>query len=154
MKLSVHNRGVRAIVNWFMYHVGRRGSFLLFLAVLDFVYAWALKLEDTPQQVQKPDFILPWQAWAIWWLTTGVVVMVGAFLRKDVWAFSFAALLKGAWASVSLALWIQGRQPNGWLSAAVWMAFAGTVLVISSWPETLVLHTIEPEEIEVPHASE
>ncbi|MGH3303259.1 MAG: hypothetical protein ACRDOK_16575 [Streptosporangiaceae bacterium] len=144
-------------MTWYTIHVGRRGAFLLFLGLLDFVYAWALRLEDTPQQVIKPDFFLPWQALAIWWLATGVIATIGAFSQKDVWAFFFAALLKGSWASASLALWLRGEQPDGWLPAAVWATLAGTILVVASWPETP-----PPEggridgdiEIEVPHAHE
>jgi hypothetical protein len=110
---------------------------LLFLSVLDFVYAWALRLQDTPQQAHDPhlNYLMPVWAWGWVWFTAGLIVLIGAFIKKDVWAFVAASLIKTAWGSLSLILWLQGAQPNGWLSAVVWWSFAATVLVIASWPE-------------------
>jgi hypothetical protein len=129
-----------------MNHIGRRGAFLLFLATLDFVYAWALRLQVTPQQSHGPhlNYLLPVWVWGWIWFTTGLIVLGGAFARNDVWAFVCASLIKTAWAGLSFTLWVRGLQPNGWLSAVVWLAFAATVLLISSWPEVW-----NPEIIEV-----
>jgi hypothetical protein len=135
--------------------VGRRGAFLLFLAVLDFVYAWALHLATTPQQAHvQPDYLLPWQVWAVWYVVAGLANLAGAFAKKDMWAFAQAALLKAAWGSLSLILWFRGQQPNGWLSAVIWLCLAATVLVIASWPEPRAVVIVPVPDIKAPHAPE
>jgi hypothetical protein len=113
---------------------GHRGAFLFFLAILDLVYAWGLHLTATPQRAAA-DLYLPWSTWEVSWMLTGIFCAAGAFLRRDRGSFVLAAMLDFSWGGVSLANWLGGSLPNGWLSAVVWMAFSATVLIISSWPD-------------------
>ena len=115
--------------------VGRRGAFLLFLAVLDFAYGYSLWVA-TPRQ-RTFDLLLPWQAWALLWLTVGAVCAVSAVLRTgaDRFAFGCAAALKASWAAVFVRVWLYDRLPRGWVSVVIWLAFAAVVLLVASWPE-------------------
>jgi hypothetical protein len=113
---------------------GRRGGFLLFLALLDLVYAWGIWISVAPQSHQ-PNMLLPAQAWAAAWAVTGVICLTGVLLNRDRIMFAAAAAMKTSWCGLSMWLWTSGQQPNGWLSAVVWGAFAATVLMVGSWPE-------------------
>jgi hypothetical protein len=119
---------------WIMSHVGRRGAFLLFLAVLNFTWPFALHVQAV--QHLRTNFLLPWQAWAIWWGATGLIDLVGAFSKRDVWAFTASSMLKVAWASTYLVLWVRG-QPYAWFSVVIWLPFAAMVLIVASWPEVV-----------------
>lgn len=134
---------MRRLGTLFFHLVGRRGAFLLFLSILDFVYAWALHRQAAPQTIA----LLAPEVWVWMWAAVGLVCLVSAFIRRDRVAYSLAAALKCAWAGVSAYQWAEGRLPEGWLSAVVWLAFSGTVLIISSWPEARKL--IEPPDPEV-----
>lgn len=129
---------------------GRRGAFLIFLAILDMVYAWALYKYATPQEAAVNALLLPWQVWAPIWGSVGLVCLGSAFLKKDRIAFSLAAALKFAWGGVSFIQWMRNLEPNGWLSTVVWVAFSATVLIISSWPEPAPLpeHPSLPERFQ------
>lgn len=124
---------------------GHRGAFLLFLAVLDLVYGWALYKTQAPQQTARmvdEALLLPWQVWACLWGFCGFVCLFSAFSVKDRLGFALAATLKFSWGGVSLIEWIRDLDPNGWLSAVVWLSFSATVLIISGWPEPIQL--VEP----------
>jgi hypothetical protein len=127
--------------------IGFRGSFLLFLFVLDTAYAGALYQEATPQlkgpAEHAPDLLLPPLAWAGIWLVVGLVCLWGAFRAADRVPFACAAALKVSWGLVSLVLWIRMEQVTGWLSFVVWGTFAVTVLIVSSWPEPPPLRILE-----------
>lgn len=110
---------------------GHRGAFLLFLAVLDFCYGYA----QVAMPVSQTDLFLPWPWWGAAWIATGAVCLAGAFVRRDWWAFTAAAVLKAAWAAVMADTWLLQGVPRGWVSAVVWATFALTVLVVSSWPD-------------------
>ena len=116
--------------------VGRRGAFLLFLAILDFGYGYSL-IEVNLRQSLHADLLLPYPAWGIIWLSTGAVCAVGAVLRTgaDRFAFAAAATLKAAWGAVFVRVWLYDRLPRGWVSVIIWLAFAAVVLLVSSWPE-------------------
>ena len=114
------------------WRTGRRGLFLLFLAVLDLAYGWSLYATAGPQR--QLDLLLPWQVWGLVWCATGLVCAAGAFMRHDRIPYAVAAMLKTAWAAVFLLDWINGY-PRGWVAVAVWAAFAATVVMVSSWPE-------------------
>lgn len=116
--------------------VGRRGAFLAFLALLDAAYGYSL-LETTPAQQRTLDLLLPWQAWGIIWLATGAVCAAGMMLRTgaDRLAFAAAAALKVCWGAVFIRVWLYDHLPRGWVTVAIWLAFAAVVLLVSSWPE-------------------
>ena len=115
--------------------IGRRGSYLLFLAILDFIYGWALLNAFNPV-VKLTDLFLPVTAWAVWWLVTGAVCAVCAFLRDDRIAFMLATLIKFCWGSAMLfSWWLTTTNPLGWISGTLFLAFCAITGIVSFWPE-------------------
>jgi hypothetical protein len=128
-----------AMIGRVLGRIGRRGSALLFFALVDAVYGWGLHTLP-PVYAKSPAFsfylrVLPLDAWAWWWAVTGLVCLVGAFAKNDWFAFAFAMLIKFAWGVVSLLAWIDDKVYFGYATAAIWLAFAGFVLVVAGWPE-------------------
>lgn len=119
--------------------VGRRGVSLLFFAVLDIFYS--LSLAAPPAEAARSSTLLfiagvaPLWAWASLWGLVGGMCLAGAFLRSDQWAFSAVAGLKTLWGLTFLLGWIFTGLDRGWVSAVIWLAMAGWLLVISTWPE-------------------
>jgi hypothetical protein len=120
-------------------NLGRRGAVLLTLAVLDIVYAIGLFLPASgPHRSASTTFlsgILPLPVWAILWLIVGGLLAIGSFQLRDRWAYALAVGLKTLWGTVTLLGWVVTGVERGWLSAAIWLAFAVVILVISAWPE-------------------
>lgn len=148
-----------SLTGWLRCHLGYRGTFLLFLAVLDLAYGWSLWVAP-PRQQASADLVLGWHAWGAIWAAAGIVCAAGAPLRRDRFAYTTAAALKAAWASVAVRLWLFGHDPRAWVGALIWIAFGATVLVISSWPEPVLvpadlppLPEAEAPEAEVPGGS-
>lgn len=117
--------------------IGRRGAFLAFLALLDTSYGYILL--TIPPALQSLDLMLPWRAWAILWLATGGICLTGVFARRDLIQYTLAAALKTAWALLYVRLAAVQHVPYAWISAIVFLALAATVLLISSWPETVTV---------------
>ncbi|SRR6266705_3088201 len=123
--------------------VGRRGAFLVFLALLDLVLGYGLTqplpLGLKPRTIYGPMMDLaPIRWWAIWWVLTGLLCLVGALAdRVQTAAFVGAAVIKTAWACCYLVGWREHLPAfnRGWQSAAIFGAFAGVVLLISGWQE-------------------
>jgi hypothetical protein len=112
---------------------GHRGAFLLFLAVLDILFGYSLWATAAPQRLL--DLFLPWEAWGGIWVAVGLVCIAGAASVTDRWAFAAAAALKAFWAALAADEWLFQGAARGWVSAVIWLCFALTVLVVSSWPE-------------------
>lgn len=128
----------RRSVNIFR-RVGRRGSFLLFLALLDVTNAFALATPDK-QASSMPAYvflasILPLWCWAIPWAGVGLLCLFYAFRKNDAVAYGVAMFLKVFWALVFLLGWIFVHVDRGYLSTTVWGAFAAVLLLIATWPE-------------------
>lgn len=132
--------------------IGRRGTSLLFFALLDLVYG--LNLARPPAESKLSPtlafirYIAPLPVWAALWVAVGVVCLAGAFMHHDRWAFTAAVGLKTLWGATFLTGWIVAHLERGWVSAVIWLAMAGWVLVIASWPEptgTLRVHSLEIE---------
>ncbi|GAA0969685.1 hypothetical protein GCM10009555_017260 [Acrocarpospora macrocephala] len=122
-----------------LHRVGRRGASLLFLALLDLVYAVGL-LTAPPETRESDSFvfltgIMPLEVWAGAWALVGCLCLVYAFSLRDRVAFIAASLLKAVWANVYLVGWTAEEIPRGYVSAAVWLAFAGFIQVIAGWRE-------------------
>jgi hypothetical protein len=117
--------------------VGRRGAFLLFLAILDGCYSYALLALAVAPLRNAPDMFLPVQAWGCVWAAGGLVCMTGAWLQtgRDRVCFAFAAGVKAAWALLYLELWLGQGFADDWISVVVWASFSLTILLISGWPE-------------------
>ena len=111
--------------------IGHRGSFLLFLALLDFLYGYSLFV--TP--LQHVDLTLPFHVWGIIWICVGAFLLLGAFAKRDRVHYGVAATIKAAWAGVWVKLWMIHQIPHAWANVALWVSFSGLVVVVSSWPE-------------------
>ena len=124
----------RRLVAAWIDHVGRRGGFLLFLAILDVIYGYALIRH--PLAGPHPYYeLLPPRIWAGVWIAVGLACLIQAPMRHDKLAFVAAATLKAAWAALWVHLWIVQRFPDGWLSMVIWAVFAATVVMVAGWPE-------------------
>jgi hypothetical protein len=121
--------------------VGRRGSALLFFAVLDLIYGFSL-YRPAPRAVATPAFVFvagiaPLWAWAVLWWITGCLCLIGAFMRDDSLAWAAAMLIKVLWGAVFLFGWLVAGVERGWVSAAIWLCAAALVALLSSWPEPI-----------------
>ena len=119
--------------------VGHRGTALLFFALVDVVYAAGMAFADA-STLASPTYVflaqlLPTPVWAAVWLAVGLVCFAQAFMRSDRVAFAAASALKVGWGLIHLVGWIAVDLPRGYLGATIWLAFAGFVHVISTWPE-------------------
>lgn len=122
-----------------MAHLGRRGLALLFFATLDLIYGYSLAFPD-PGTRRSAQFVWlasigPLWAWAALWVAVGIVCFVFAPRTHDRIGFACAIFLKVLWGLVCLGSWIFGDVERGYVSAAIWLAAAGFVGVISGWAE-------------------
>lgn len=122
--------------------VGRRGAVLLFLALLDFVYAFSLCRPASPLTAQTQFLVdvAPLDAFALAWAVVGILCLAGAFFRRrwpwfDVWPFLGAIMIKIFWAVMLGLAWMVAGVERGWVSAAVWLALAALVVALAGWPE-------------------
>lgn len=113
--------------------IGRRGAALLFFTLLDGFYCWALWTAPRPLVpfYAWMDHILPLSAWAACWGIVGLVCLVYAFRVYDTPGFMAAVSLKVGWGLLSLFGWQAGVIDRGYVSAAIWLAFAGFVFLIA-----------------------
>lgn len=112
---------------------------MLFFALLDLLYS--VSLFNPPAEAKlSPTLVfighvMPLYAWAGLWAAVGLICLVGAFLKRDRWAFTAAMGLKVLWGGTFLGGWILADLDRGWVSALIWLAMAAWVMIISSWPE-------------------
>jgi len=113
--------------------IGHRGSFLLFLALLDFLYGYGM-MTAHPLHLRG---VLSFHAWGFIWFAAGVILLIGSFLKRDRIAYGVAATLKAAWAAqwIMVIIYDHNRVHNDWMNIVLWTAFAGLVVVVSTWPE-------------------
>jgi hypothetical protein len=109
------------------------------LAVLDLLYGFSLA-RPPAESLRSPTAVfisdvLPLEVWAALWASVGVACLVGAFGRKDRWAFAGAMFLKVLWGGTFLAGWAIAGLDRGWVSASIWLPMAVVVYIISTWPE-------------------
>jgi hypothetical protein len=128
-----------------IHRVGRRGAYLLFLALLDFIYAYALFV-PTPRAMATPTYTFLAQMfplephfvlmlWGMAWAAVGFVCLVTAFSAQDAIGYAVAIFLKILWASIFLLGWLFADVERGYLSTAIWGAFAAVTGLISTWPD-------------------
>lgn len=119
--------------------LGRRGASLLFFALVDLVYATALGFAPT-QTARSSSYaflasILPLWAWALPWGVVGLLCVYYALRAEDRVAFAAVSALSVGWSVLNLAGWMLGEIPRGFVTAAVWAAFAAFCQMIAGWPE-------------------
>lgn len=115
--------------------IGRRGASLLFFSLLDLVYGFSLIVPERATRL-NPLFVyltrvMPLAAWGAAWSAVGVVLLLSAFSADDRAGFGVAAFWKVLWGLLTLASGI----PRAYVSAVIWVALAGFILVLSGWPE-------------------
>lgn len=129
----------RALIRAWKNVVGRRGTFLLFIALLDLSYAHGVAYPT--ETAQRSGFVTlladvaPLWLWAAFFAAVGVVAVAQAFMRRDAVAFALAALMKLLLAALALLGWAAGEIERGYISAAIWGAFAAITIMIAGWPE-------------------
>lgn len=121
------------------HRVGRRGSGLLFFAVLDLIFAYSLLYPDKVTR-HGPSFVFyrslaPMWVWAAVWAAVGLVCLWYAFTRCDQLGFTAAISLKVGWGLLHLGGWLIGDLERGYVAAAIWLAFAAWVWIVAGWAE-------------------
>jgi hypothetical protein len=119
--------------------IGRRGDTLLFLALVDVLYSITLFC-PLPESRLSPatlfiSHVAPLWAWGVLWFSTGLVLLAGAFAKRDRWAFTAAVGLKVLWGGTFLAGWMFAGLERGWVSALIWLAMARWAYRVGGWPE-------------------
>ncbi len=129
----------RLVTSRIFKRIGRRGAFLLFLSLLDWVYAYGLAF-PTPRAISNPTYqflssTLPLQVWGALWAIVGTLCFVFAFRQHDAPGYAAAMFIKVLWALVFLLGWAFADVERGYLSTAIWGAFAAVLALIATWPE-------------------
>jgi hypothetical protein len=119
--------------------LGRRGTALLFLCFIDLIFAYGY-LWPGPRDTWSPSMefvatVAPLPVWALLWGAVGLVCLQQAFRDNDKVGFGCAVMIKVLWALLHLLGTLVGDLDRGHLYIAVWMAGAGWVWIISTWPE-------------------
>lgn len=119
--------------------LGRRGVFLLFLAQLDLIYAFSL-YRPTPASRLSPTSLFlievaPLWAWGTLWAVVGLLALIFAFRVHDGIGYGACIFIKLLWGMLFLLGWVIGEVERGYLSAAIWLTFAGVLSVIATWPD-------------------
>lgn len=119
--------------------LGRRGSALLFFSMLDVIYAFSLA---NPPAEQRQSASMRWTAdvaplwlWATVWGVVGLICFVQAWMDNDRVAFAAAIAVKVVWGGLFIAGAIAVGLERAYVGAAVWLALAAFVAIISTWPE-------------------
>lgn len=121
------------------FRVGRRGASLLFFALLDVYYGLSL-LVPTEDARESPSLqwvasILPLWVWAAGWFVVALLCFIDAFRLHDRIAFTAAMGIKVLWAGIYVGAQFAGVLERGFVGAAIWLALAALVGLLSSWPE-------------------
>jgi hypothetical protein len=117
-----------------MWHrVGKRGAALLFFALLDGVYCYGLLTAPRPlaEFYAWMNDVMPLGVWATCWGAVGAICLVYVFRVYDTPAFMGAVALKVGWGLLAFFGWAAGAVDRGYLSAVIWLAFAGFVYLIA-----------------------
>lgn len=125
-----------------LHQAGRRGAFLLFLALIDTAYGYGLLV--SPAAGASLNLLLPPDVWGVLWLAIGVVCLSGVLKSYDRFQYTCSAVFKTLWALTLTRVWLAQQIPLIWLQAIIWLAFAATVVLISGWHENTLLYIQSP----------
>lgn len=126
----LHTRIMRVVAR-----IGRRGSYLIFIALLDMLYGYSLIAQQGPLFNRAPLF-LPYPVWGWIWIGVAAICAWQAFVRIDRIGYTAAVILKFVWGVLALYDWFTlPNEPRGWLSGVIWLAFAMLTAIVSNWPE-------------------
>ena len=118
-----------------VYRIGRRGSYLIFLALLDLLYGYSIIAQAGPLFTQV-NLYLSDDTWGFIWIAASAVIFFNAFLRMDRVGYVVATVLKFVWGTLMLAAWMfQPNDPRGWVAAVIWFAFGILTAIVANWPE-------------------
>ena len=118
-----------------IYRVGRRGSYLIFLALLDILYGYSIIIQTGPLFTQV-DLYLSDKMWGLIWIAAALIIFVNAFLRMDRVGYVVATVLKFVWGTLMAWAWaVQPNDPRGWAAAVIWFAFGILTAIVANWPE-------------------
>jgi uncharacterized membrane protein HdeD (DUF308 family) len=81
------------------------------------------------------SLVAPLHFWGSLWIVAGAVLLVFAFKVKDRVGFAVAIFIKILWGSMFFAAWVFADVDRGYLSAAIWLSFAGVVAIVATWPD-------------------
>lgn len=118
--------------------VGRRGTCMLMFAFLDYMFAFSY-FNPAPD-IRRTAFVsflaevAPLWLWGACWLVVAVTCTVAAFMKSDRWGFAAASGIKVMW-GLLYVIAAFSHVPRAWLGAVLWLAIAGWVGVVSTWPD-------------------
>jgi hypothetical protein len=121
--------------------VGHRGALLVLLGTIALGYG--ISLITTPPTPHPPGLhlllgVMGLRGWGVTLAAAGAVAVVCAPLRsgRDWPGFAVLVLVWLPWSlSFFVSWWPDGSNPRGWVSAIVFIAFAGVPAVGATWEE-------------------
>jgi hypothetical protein len=122
--------------------LGRRGSILLILTVIDLAYGYSLigpssEAVSSASIAWRERFAPEW-AWGTGWLVVGAVLPVAAFMKHDAFGYAAAIGWKILWSVVAMASTVFGGVGRGWVLAVIFGAFGAMVAVCAGWAEPVI----------------
>ena len=117
--------------------IGRRGSYLLFLAMLDILYGYSLIITDRYGASRtKIDLLLSNKTWSVIWVVVGLICLWQAFVKLDRLAFIAEVNIMTTWGLIMFWSWaFTPTDPYGWISGTIFGGFAMLSAIVSFWPE-------------------
>lgn len=134
------------MIRWFQRRIGRRGGVLLFISTLDLIFAFSLIKLQNPVTVKVYGDLVPLDAWAWVWIAAGVAAFSSAFVRFDAAGFTLSALILTFWGWLAVVGWINGTNPNGWVTASFFLVLDGLIIIPATWPEPRELISVPIDE--------
>jgi len=115
--------------------IGRRGSYLIFLALLDILYGYSILVQAGPL-FKSVTLFLPDVVWGWIWIGIALICLQQAFVRLDRIGYIFATTIKFVWGTIMLYDWLtMPLDARGWVAAVIWYAFGILTAIVSNWPE-------------------
>lgn len=120
--------------------IGRRGAFLLCLALYDISYGLYMALSYPIQH----EPLIGETTWGWLWIGVGLFLATGIFTRHDAPWYATAILIKIIWALEYFRLNFVEHITGDWIRGCYWIALCGMVIVAAWWPEPTRIQAIPP----------